>query len=105
MATNRYFTQGSLSEQNLHEDIMIEALKIYGQDCVLSCLAMTRSMKITFSEQMFRRASIPHTRSKCIIENTSKAFDGEGDLFSKFGVEIRDQATSRCRSKALEAYG
>jgi hypothetical protein len=29
---------------------------------------------------------------KCILKNV-EGFDGEGDLFSKFGVEIRDEAT------------
>ena len=32
MATNLYFSQKVRSEQNLYEDIIIESLKIYGQD-------------------------------------------------------------------------
>ena len=32
MSTNQYFTQGRVSEQRLYEDLIIEALKIYGQD-------------------------------------------------------------------------
>jgi hypothetical protein len=32
MATNPYFTQGTRNEQTLYEDIIIESLKIYGQD-------------------------------------------------------------------------
>ena len=32
MATNLYFSQKVKSEQNLYEDIIIESLKIYGQD-------------------------------------------------------------------------
>ena len=32
MPTNHYFSQGRLSEQRLYEDLIIEALKIYGQD-------------------------------------------------------------------------
>ena len=32
MATNVYFNTGTQSEQNLYEDLMIEQLKIYGQD-------------------------------------------------------------------------
>ena len=32
MATNPYFSQKVKSEQNLYEDIVIESLKMYGQD-------------------------------------------------------------------------
>ena len=32
MARNIYFTDKVRSEQNLYEDIVIESLKIYGQD-------------------------------------------------------------------------
>ena len=32
MATNLYFSQGRKSEQLLYEDIIIESLKMYGQD-------------------------------------------------------------------------
>ena len=32
MATNPYFKQGVRSEQTVYEDIIIEALKMYGQD-------------------------------------------------------------------------
>ena len=32
MAINRYFTQGTSAEQRLYEDIIIESMKIYGQD-------------------------------------------------------------------------
>ena len=32
MATNLYFSQKVNSEQNLYEDIVIESLKMYGQD-------------------------------------------------------------------------
>ena len=32
MSTNPYFSQGTRSEQLLYEDIIIESLKMYGQD-------------------------------------------------------------------------
>jgi hypothetical protein len=33
MATNPYFSPKVTSEQNLYEDIVIESLKMFGQDC------------------------------------------------------------------------
>ena len=32
MATNPYFSQGRKSEQLLYEDLIVESLKMYGQD-------------------------------------------------------------------------
>ena len=35
MATNKYFSQGARSEQVLYEDLIVESLKMYGQDVYL----------------------------------------------------------------------
>ena len=32
MARNTYFSQGSVREKDLYEDMVVEALSIYGQD-------------------------------------------------------------------------
>ena len=90
MARNFYFSQAVRSEQNLYEDIVIESLKIYGQDVyylprhiinedTIFGVDISSSFNSSYKIEMY-------------IENT-EGFDGEGDLFTKFGVEIRDQAT------------
>ena len=90
MATNVYFSQGNKSEQRLYEDIIIESLKIYGQDVYYLPRDIYNENKI-FGEDI-----VSHFNSawkiEMYIENV-EGFDGEGDLFTKFGVEIRDQAT------------
>ena len=90
MATNHYFSQKVKSEQSLYEDIVIESLKIYGQDVYYLPRDIVNEDRILGEDvpSRFRNAY----KVEMYIENT-EGFDGEGDLFTKFGVEIRDQAT------------
>jgi len=90
MATNVYFSQGRRSEQRLYEDIIIESLKIYGQDVYYMPRDIINENRI-FGEDIPSRFN-SSWKIEMYIENV-EGFDGEGDLFTKFGVEIRDQAT------------
>ena len=90
MATNLYFTQGRKSEQNLYEDLIIESLKMYGQDVYYMPREIVNKDSI-FQDDNVSRFDDAY-KVEMYIENT-EGFDGEGDLFTKFGVEIRDQVT------------
>ena len=90
MATKFYFTNGTRSEQNLDEDIVIEALKAYGQDIYYLPRDIVNQDRI-LSEDVPSRFNSSY-KVEMYIENV-EGFDGEGDLFTKFGVQIRDQAT------------
>lgn len=90
MATNPYFSQAVRSEQGLYEDIVIESLKLYGQDIYYLPRDIV-NQDLVLGEDVSSRFNSSH-KIEMYIENT-EGFDGEGDLFSKFGVEIRDQAT------------
>ena len=90
MATNLYFSQKVSSEQNLYEDITIESLKMFGQDVYYLPRDIVNEDKI-FGDDVPSRFNSSY-KIEMYIENTD-GFDGEGDLFTKFGVEIRDQAT------------
>ena len=90
MATNVYFSQKVRSEQHLYEDIIIESLKIYGQDVYYLPREIVNEDKI-LGEDVPSKFNASY-KVEMYIENT-EGFDGEGDLFTKFGVEIRDQAT------------
>ena len=101
MATNPYFKQGVRSEQTLYEDIIIEALKMYGQDVYYLPREVVNKDSIFLDDVPSRFGSA--YKVEMYIENT-EAFDGEGDLFTKFGIELRDQANfivSRKRWKQL----
>lgn len=101
MATNHYFSQVVKGEQRLYEDIIIESLKIYGQDVYYLPRDIINEDTI-LGEDVQSRYNSSH-KVEMYIENTD-GFDGEGDLFTKFGVEIRDEATfivSRTRWKEM----
>lgn len=90
MATNIYFNPGVKSEQLLYEDIIIESLKMYGQDVYYLPRELVNEDKIFIDDSVSKFAR--NYKIEMYIENT-QGFDGEGDLFTKFGVEIRDAAT------------
>ena len=87
---NLYFSAGARSEQNLYEDLIIESIKIYGQDLYY----MPRDLVNV--DAVFREDPVSSFNSNYLLEmyvDNVDGFDGEGDLFTKFGVEIRDQVT------------
>ena len=101
MATNPFFKYGQRSESNLYESLVIEAIKMYGQDVYYLPREIVNKDKI-FGDDIPSRFSSSY-KLEMYIENTD-AFDGEGDIFTKFGIELRDQATfvvSRKRWKQL----
>lgn len=90
MATNKYFSQGARSEQVLYEDLIVESLKMYGQD-VYYLPRDSVNQDTIFGDETSAVFDDAY-KIEMYIENV-EGFDGEGDLFTKFGVEIRDQAT------------
>ena len=87
---NLYFSAGARSEQNLYEDLIIESIKIYGQDLYY----LPRDLVNV--DPVFREDPVSNFNSNYLLEmyvDNIDGFDGEGDLFTKFGVEIRDQVT------------
>jgi len=90
MATNKYFKYNVRSEQRLYEDITIEALQMYGQDVYYLPREIVNKDKLFVDDVPSRFGNA--YKIEMYIENT-EGFGGEGDLFTKFGVELRDQAT------------
>jgi len=90
MARNIYISQTVKSEQDLYENIIIESMQIYGQEVQYIPRELVAEDKI-FGEDVvsaFDRAY----QIEMYLENLDN-FDGDQELFSKFGVEIRDRAT------------
>ncbi|AFK66268.1 neck protein [Synechococcus phage S-CBM2] len=90
MATNSYFTQGTSGEQNLIQDLIDEQIKIFGKD--VKYLPRT----LVDKDELFKEDAMSTFDSAYTIEAyiaNIDGFSGDGDLFSKFGVRISDQAT------------
>lgn len=90
MARNPYISQTVRSEQDLYENIIIESIKIYGQNVQYMPRTLVNEDKI-FGEDVVSRFDDAYT-IEMYLENID-GFDGDQDLFTKFGVEIRDRAT------------
>lgn len=94
MATNFYFQSGipggRSSEQLLMEDIIIECLKIYGFD-TLYLPRQAVNEDVILGEDALNKYEFAYPL-EMYMQNVS-GFEGDGDLMSKFGVEIRDTAT------------
>jgi hypothetical protein len=94
MATNFYFQSGipggRSSEQVLMEDIIIECLKIYGFDTYyIPRLAVNEDMIL--GEDVLNKYASAYPL-EMYMQNVT-GFEGDGDLMTKFGVDIRDTAT------------
>ena len=100
MARNLYFSEKVRSEMDLYADLVIESLKIYGQDVYYLPRDLVNE-DVLLGDDVSSRFPTSH-KIEMYIEN-AEGFDGEGDLFTRFGVEIRDEATfvvSRTRFSA-----
>ncbi|SVA94452.1 uncharacterized protein METZ01_LOCUS147306, partial [marine metagenome] len=90
MPTNTHFNHAVNTEQHLYEDIVVESLRMYGHECyylprevVEEDTILGEDVQSTFGDAY---------AVEMYIQNV-EGFEGEGDLFSKFGVQVRDQAT------------
>lgn len=90
MATSQYFKYDVRSEQELYEDIIIESLQFYGQDVYYLPREVVTNEDI-FDDEVLSRFAHAY-KIEMYVENID-GFDGDGDLFSKFGIEIRDACT------------
>lgn len=94
MPTNHYFQSGvpmgRRSEQNLYEDLIIECLRIYGHD-VYYIPRKTFNKDTILTEDVLNSYDYAYP-IEMYLENV-QGFEGEGELLSKFGVELRDTAT------------
>lgn len=91
MATNPYFKQYTQTEQqDLASNLVKEAIKIHGIDMYY----LPRD--IDSRDSVLGTANQSTFDSIFTIEmmiTTIDAFDGQGDIISRFGIEIEDQAT------------
>ena len=86
---NTYFSHGTQAEKNLYEDLIIEQLKIYGQDTYyLPREEITRDSVLGNTTDKFTDTYA----IEMYVEDVN-GFAGQGDLVGKFGLEVRDELT------------
>ena len=94
MPTNFYFQsgsgQGTTNEQRLVEDLIIESLKIYGHDTYYLPRTLVNKDTI-FDEDELSKFTQAYP-VEMYLDNVN-GYEGQGDIFTRFGLEVRDQAT------------
>jgi hypothetical protein len=90
MPTNHFFSKGTISEQYLYEDLIIEALQIFGHDVYY--LPRTLVSK----DELFGEDPLSRFDDAYLIEmymDTVEGYAGEKEIITRFGLEIRDETT------------
>ena len=94
MPVNHYFQAGKgigdTSEKRLYEDLIIEGLKIYGQDVYYLPRTLV-NQDLVLGEDVLSKFDQSYLVEMYI--ETTDGFAGEQELISKFGLEIRDDTT------------
>ena len=88
--TNVYFDTGTVREQELYEDLIIEQLRIYGQDVYYI------PRKLISQDTILGENEISTFEDAYLIEmylETVDGYEGQKELMSQFGLEIRDETT------------
>jgi len=101
MPTNVFFNHAVSTEQHLYEDLVVESLRMYGhetfylpREIIEEDSILGEDVQSTFGDAY---------SVEMYIENTD-GFEGEGDLFSKFGVSVRDTATFIISLRSWERF-
>ena len=90
MSTNVYFSRGTPNEQHLYEDLAIEAIQIYGHDVFYIPRTLVNK------DELFGESALSRFDDAYGIEmwmETQEGYEGEKELVSRFGLEIRDETT------------
>ena len=87
---NPFFLQGSKGEQGLVQDLVNEQLRMYGVEChyIPRKLVTSRTIMKEVTESRFDQA-FPLEAYLMNIDG----YAGSGDILSKFGVRVTDEAT------------
>ena len=101
MPTNVFFNHAVSSEQHLYEDLVVESLRMYGQETFYLPRQIVETDTILDEDVQSKFGDAYSV--EMYIEN-AEGFEGEGDLMSKFGVEIRDQATFVLSVRSWERF-
>ena len=90
MPTNVYFDTGTRPEQHLYEDLMIEQLKIYGQDVFYIPRTLVKE------DNLFGEDTLSKFGDAYLIEmyfENVEGYEGEKEIMSKFGLQMNEDVT------------
>lgn len=88
MPLNQYFQNGQKAEQQLFENLIAESIRVYGQDFYYIPRKIVNLDKILNEDIL---SSFSHSFKIEMFVESIDGFEGDGQLLSKFGLEVRDQ--------------
>ena len=83
MTTSLWFKNNVKSEQNLYEDLITESIRNFGQDIYYI------PREVVHRDMIFDDTILSSFKNAYKVEvylESIEGFDGDGDLFSKFGT-------------------
>jgi hypothetical protein len=99
MATNPFFNQKFPAEQNLIEDLTVETIRMMGQDMIYVPREMINEDKIFGEAGKYKfKDAFP---IEMYIESVN-GFEGQEDIMSKFGIQVKDKVTLIVARKRFE---
>ena len=105
MAVNHYFQAGrgigNQNEKRLHEDLIIEGLKIFGQDVYYMPRTLV-NRDLVMGEDTTSKFDDSYAIE--MYFETNEGFAGEQEIINKFGLEIRDDTTLVLSKRRFEDH-
>lgn len=90
--TNQYFNNyNDKSEQRLIEDLIVESIKIMGFQAYYIPIFNPEDRDILFGEDPLKKFKTAYPIEMYL--STTSQYEGERDFFTKFGLEIRNEAS------------
>jgi hypothetical protein len=100
MPVNRYFNNSDFKRtQRVVEDIVIESIKIHGIDVYYLPKTFVNRDNLFGEDELKRFTTAAQIE---VYVNDFQGFGGEGDILSKFGLEVRDQVTFTLARRRFE---
>ena len=90
MATSVYFDKGTNNEQTLYEDLIVEQLKVFGHDVYYLPRTLVKEDSLVGEDVL---SKFDDAYGIEMFMEQVEGYGGEKELVSKFGLEIRDEAT------------
>jgi len=101
MALNPFFLQGAQSEQRLVQDLINEQLQIYGVE--VTYIPRKYVNKKTVIEEV-QASKFDDNFSIEAYVNTFDGYGGQGDILTKFGMNLKDELTITISKERFEDF-
>ena len=90
MTTNVHFSKGTISEQYLYEDLVIEAIGIYGHDVYYLPRELVNEDEL-FGEDPLSRFDEAYGMEMWM--ETQEGYEGAKELVTRFGLDIQNETS------------